>query len=315
MSVYRRVTYADRCQIYAFIAVKKRVLEIARELGFHPATIYRELKRNCCSKYRPETAEALARKRFSSCRRRKIIAGGLEAKVLEKLEERWSPEQIAARFRRENYAKLSHETIYRYIRKRPEQRLTWETNLRRHKKRGGRSRRKKRALFKWMLPIAKRPSVVDRRNRFGDWERDTMYGKGRRMILACAERKSRLVKLARAEHPVSVKLTDQTKTLLSEAGYRPLKTITNDNGGELLDGFSFDVPVYYCDPRRPQQRGTIENTIGLLRQYLPRGADLEALSFDQIKAIEHALNHRPRKCLDWRTPHEVFYGKSIALVS
>ncbi len=140
-----------------------------------------------------------------------------------------------------------------------------------------------------------------------------MYGKDRRMILVCAERKSRLIKIARVEKPLSLNLTDQTKALLRQANYRPLKTITNDNGGELLDGFSFDVPVYYCEPRNPQQRGTVENTIGLLRQYLPRGSDLSKLSDEQIKAIESALNHRPRKCLDWRTPYEVFFQKSIAL--
>lgn len=142
-----------------------------------------------------------------------------------------------------------------------------------------------------------------------------MYALNRKMVLVCAERKSRLVKIAAVKHPASLNVTNQTEELLKAASYRKPKTITNDNGGELLDGFAFKIPVYYCAPRKPQQRGTVENSIGLLRQYMPRGTDLSSITVEEIQSIESALNHRPRKCLDWRTPYEVFFGKSVALAS
>lgn len=313
MSVYRRVTYADRCQIFAFIAVKKNVREVGLELGFHPSTIYRELKRNSNPKYNPDHAESIARQRFRQCRRLKTIRGEVEIFVRKRLQERWSPEQIAGRARREKQRGISHETIYRYIRSRPEERKLWKSTLRRYRRGNGFWRRGGKPRHKWMTSIRERPKIIEQRGRYGDWERDTMYGKDRRMLLVCSERKSKLVKITRVTEPYCLHLTDQTKALLEEASYRPLRSITNDNGSELLDGGSFNVPVYYCEPRKPQQRGTVENTIGLLRQYLPKGCDLSVLNEEELKRIEMALNLRPKKCLDWRTPYEVFFEKSVAL--
>jgi len=315
VSAYRRVTYADRCQIFALISVKKGAGEISQLLGFDRSSIYREIKRNKQgARYRPKEAQAMAKVRLARCRKTRLLRGEAETSVLEKLEQRWSPEQISKRLRREKRLSISHETIYRYIRARPEQRAEWKRLLRRQR-RGGLPRRGKKPRPEWMLPISERPKIVAERKRYGDWERDTMYGSNGRMLLVCTERKSRLLKIATVKLPVSVHLTSQTEDLLKAASYRQPKTITNDNGGELLDGFALKIPVYYCAPRRPDQRGTVENSIGLLRQYLPRGTDLAAITAEEIQNIESALNHRPRKCLDWRTPHEVFFGTSVALAS
>lgn len=313
--MYRRVSYVDRCQIFAFLAVKKPPKQIAKKLGMHPSTIYREIKRNSGERYQADAAEELAQTRKIRCRKPRLIKGDLEALIREKLARRWSPEEIAKRLMRERKRNISHSTIYRFIHARPEEKPLWEKCLRRYRKRRGNFRRSagKTMRYPWALSIKERPKIVANRSRFGDWERDTMYGKDRRMLLVCSERKSRLVKLAVLKLPLAINVTTQTKALLDEASYRPLRTITNDNGGELLDGFDFNVPVYYCQPGRPHQRGTVENTIGLIRQYLPKQADLATLTDQEIRKIEDELNMRPRKCLAWRTPHEVFFGKSIAL--
>lgn len=308
MSVYRRVTYADRCLIFAYFSSKMSITGIADALKFHKSTIQRELKRNSPA-YAPKSAQARAEEKYRACRRRKRIAGELEILVRKKLQEKWSPEQIALRLKKEKSSSVSHATIYRYL----EEHRDWQRCLRRFgKKRGGPNRRRGNRP-PWAVSIDKRAKVIEERKRYGDWERDTMYGQNRAMMLVCCERKSKLIKIARVKKPASMHLTEQTKELLAEADYRKLRSITNDNGGELLDGFNFSVPVYYCDPGKPQQRGTVENSIGLLRQYLPRGTDLTTLSEEEIKAIENELNLRPRKCLDGRTPYEVFFNKTVAL--
>lgn len=323
MTAYRRVAYEDRCQIEAWIAAKKSQVEIAKRLGFDKSTISRELKRNNLgsevAQYRPKEAQVFADERKRRCRRPERLRGELEQIVRNKLSQKWSPEQISGRLLRERKVRISVETIYRYIRARPSEASCWQQSLRRYKKRGaGRYLyRKKAALTPWKIPISKRPLLAQKRKRFGDWERDTMFGANRQMMLVCAERKSRFVKWDRVQEPKSLHLCRQTQELLDSSKLpHPLRSITNDNGGELQDGFAFKVPVYYCDPHSPQQRGTIENTIGLLRQYVPKGTDLTKLTAEEFKAIESAMNHRPRKCLDYRTPFEVFYGQTtVALAS
>lgn len=311
MARYRRVAFADRCQIRAYLASEIRVSVIAKELGFHRSTVHRELVRNRIQKgYRPVEAQKLAEQRKQSCRRKPILVGALERAVVAKIEQKWSPEQISGRFRRERVARVSHETIYRYLRPRRE---LW-IHLRRFNKRGpGRQAARKAFLRQdWMLSIRSRPAVINSRRRIGDWERDTMLGLDRKMVIVCTERKSRYTKLEIAKEPASVHLTGQTDALL-KATWRPIYSITNDNGSEFKDALFFDVPVYYCDPRSPHQRGTVENSIGLLRQYIPKRADLKTYTPEEIHRIENAMNSRPRKILDYRTPHEVFFNQSVAL--
>lgn len=320
MTAYRRVAYEDRCQIEAWIAAKKSQAEIAKRLGFNKSTISRELRRNNPdlkpAQYCPKAAQVLSDRRKKQCRRPVRLQGELEQLVRSKLSQKWSPEQIAGRLYREKKIQISHETIYRYIRARPDEDRSWKQCLRRYKKSGvGRYLYRKKAQD-WQLSISKRPLSVQKRKRFGDWERDTMYGAHRQMMLVCTERKSRFVKWDRVQEPKSVHLCRQTQELLdSKKLPHPVRSITNDNGGELQDGFAFKVPVYYCDPHSPQQRGTVENTIGLLRQYVPKGSDLTQLSLEEVQAIESAMNHRPRKCLDYRTPFEVFYGQTTVALA
>lgn len=310
MANYRRVTYGDRCQIQAFLQAKISISRQSKELGFHRSTLYRELKRVNGGKYRAERAQLLAWERFERCRRRNKIEGQLEKRIVSLLEQDWSPEEVSQRLRREGKGEVSHETIYRYVwQRRPELRRL----LRRHGRRGaGRLRQRKTRLTANKRWIRERPRVAERRGRIGDWERDTMYCARRKLVLVCTDRKSRYTRITKLKNYTIRHASQETMRLLRA---KPLHTITNDNGPEFRDGPNMKVPVYYCDPQKPNQRGTVENTIGLLRQYITRSTEHQGLSRKRLKAIEDRLNHRPRRCLDYRTPYEVFYGKSVALVT
>jgi IS30 family transposase len=235
--------------------------------------------------------------------------------VKNKIRKGWAPEQISGRLSLEGNIKISHEVIYKYIRRHKSTAADFLEGLRRFNKKGkgchtGRGRKPKAA---WMKGIHERPQIIEERKRLGDWERDGMFGKDRRQVLVCVDRKARYTKMVKVKEPYCLHITKQAEILLSSTG--KYLSITNDNGNEFLDGNYLKAPVYYCDPRKPQQRGTVENTIGLIRQYLPKKVDLEKISDEQIQAIEDNLNHRPRKCLDYKTPYEVFFQKRVALVS
>jgi len=164
----------------------------------------------------------------------------------------------------------------------------------------------------WYVPIAERPREVALRKKMGHWERDTMYLKNRNMLLICLERKSRYVRIEKLKEPLLESTNKQSIRMMSILGSRPL-TITNDNGHEFYGKSMSNVPIFFCDPYSPQQRGSVENVIGLIRQYIPKKTDIEHLTPENLRDIEHRLNHRPRKCLNFRTPHEVMMENIVAL--
>lgn len=311
MAEYRRVTYEDRCQIRAFLHRGVSVKTIAKELGFHKSTIYRELSRNRgrSKKYDAAQAEQLASERFKRCRRTLLLEEEAEGQVLAQLFLDLSPQQISVRMAYEGVLSISHQTIYNYVRR---SKRALGPYLRRFNRRGASRLRMKSCKREGKLCIDDRPKVADLRKRFGDWERDCLYGSRRKQILVCTDRKSRFSKLTKIAVFKAKSVTKLTNKLLKDTG-RPIHTITNDNGTEFRQSQGSIAPVYYCHPRKPQQRGTVENTIGLIRQYIKRTTDLDELSPKDLQEIENRLNFRPRKCLDYKTPYEVFYGKSVAL--
>lgn len=313
MPRYRRMTFEDRCQIRALLEIQASKTEIAQRLGFHKSTITREIKRNSEQQiYKAKLANDLARYRFTRCRRKKLLQGLFLKKVIQKITEGWSPEQISGRYAEENFARISHETIYRFIRLNHHLKPEFEQGLRKYKKRGASRIRTKKLRELQNLSIRFRPPIINNRERLGDWERDTMHAQKKKVIV-CIERRSRFIKIARVQEPYCIHLTNQTKQLLRSTN-APVLSITNDNGTEFFDSNQFDVPVYYCDPRSPQQRGTVENSIGLLRQYIPRKTELDNVTDADLQLYEDRLNHRPRKILGYKTPFEILYGKNVALV-
>lgn len=326
MAKYRRINREDRIRIRAFLDAGVKKNEIAKRLGLHRATVYREISRGKGRRvYNPDRAEKRANELFSSCRRHKKIQGKLKLWIISKLKQQWSPEQICGRLRLEkSNHQISHETIYRFIEADYKSGGKLYELLRRQKIKGRRRRFPRLDRRLAGLPIRLRPKVAESRKRIGDWERDTMLVKGRKAILVCVDRKSRFAVLAKMKSKES--WTSYVTTLSALAG-KPIFTLTNDRGTEFRDDLRMagvgmypwelksrpTIPVFYCDPYAPRQRGTVENTIGLLRQYLPKKTEFIKIKSKALTKYQDKLNLRPRKILAWKTPHEVFYGEIVAL--
>lgn len=299
----------------------------ARALGRDRSTIYRELKRNASGpkSYVDERAHAMSlRRRFWKRRRPRGNHGPLMAYIREKLKRYWSPQQIAGRIRldypRDRAMRVSWMTIYRSIRADRETGGTLWQCLRqsRKKKRKRYGSNDQRGHLQGRTFIDERPQVVDAQSRFGDWEADTMWGTSRKAYLATFVERKSLYLIAR-------KMNDRTASALNRAavaGFKAIpkalrKTLTVDNGKEFAAFMELQrrlgVDIYFAHPYAAWERGINENTNGLLRQFLPKKTDLAQYSEQAIrKAVQH-INHRPRKKLRYRTPHEVFKYACVAL--
>jgi IS30 family transposase len=314
-----RLSFAEREEIFAGICRGESDSQIARRLERHRATIGREIAR-CGTRrgYRPLRAERVAQ-RLARRPKGTKLAGcpRLLAAVEEGLLRCWSPQQIAARLRvdhpDEEGMRISHETIYRslYVQSRGELRRQLTGQLRTGRStRRSRGRVETRGRIVEMVPIAERPPEVDDRRVPGHWEGDLLMGSGGKSAIATlVERQTRYVLLARLGYD----RTTQTVTSALEQRITALpdhlvKSLTWDQGRELAAHKRFTehtgMQVYFCDPHAPWQRGSNENTNGLLRQYLPRTLDLAQLGQIELDQIAAELNGRPRKTLDWATPAE-----------
>jgi transposase, IS30 family len=281
--------------------------KIAELLGRHHSTISRELRRNSRQgEYRPERAQQLADKRRRKCRRpRKLDDAETHAYVRERLEKRWSPDQIAGRcrrdFPRQRSRWLSHQTIYRWIN---EKSPRWKAWLRR----GGRKPEKRGKLAE-CVRIDGRPEIINRRRRYGDWEGDTIVGKGRRnALVTLVERKSGYLRMGRVD---SMKADATRQVAVQQMKNLPTslrRSVTFDNGKEFAEherlGASLRVEVYFALPYCSWQRGTNENTNGLVRQFYPKGTDFSRINHDDVARVETLLNERPRKRLGYLSPSE-----------
>jgi transposase, IS30 family len=241
---------------------------------------------------------------------------GLLAAVQAGLEQLWSPEQISARLRAghpdDEEMRISHETIYRslYVQSRGE--LRWQ--LTKKLRTGRRTRRAQghveaRGRISEMVPIAQRPPEADARRVPGHWEGDLLVGAGgRSAIVTLVERQTRYVLLAGLEDQTSLHVTGVLAQRIATLPAHLARSLTWDQGREMAMHKRFTsetgIEVYFCDPHSPWQRGSNENTNGLLRQYLPKGTDLSVHTQDDLDAIAASLNGRPRKTLGWRNPAE-----------
>lgn len=291
-------------------------------MGRSPSTVSRELRRNTVSRhgYLPHNAHRASAKRRERPRCSKVVAEGpLRDYVATNLAKRWSPEQISHRIRRDfphdRGMRVSGETIYQaiYVHAKGELKREFARSLRR-----GRSVRKPHRdpnarttrFVDPMTPLTERPVEVESRAVPGHWEGDLILGAGSRSAVATiVERASRYVLLGHLPiERTGEAVRDSLIAAVSDlpAGLR--RTLTWDQGSEMSEhgGFTMatDMQVYFCDPASPWQRGTNENTNGLLRQYLPRRSDLRAQSRDDLTRIAEELNGRPRKTLNWDTPAE-----------
>jgi IS30 family transposase len=323
MTTYHHLSFEEREHLITLFAQGASIREAGRALNRHHSSILRELGRNRCLalEYSAIKGENLARKNKRQPRRpRKITSNGkLEKYIYEHLALRWSPEQIAHTLKNiyanDTTMQISHESIYTYIYVLPRGELRKEliSYLRQGKE--GRKRRKRdtdqRGKISNMVSIHERPGEVEGRTVPGHWESDLIIGKAHKSAIGTlVERTTRttiLVPLkAKDAETVRKEFAKAVKKLPKEM----MKTLTHDRGSEMHEHELFTketkVQVYFADPQSPWQRGTNENTNGLIRQFFPKGTDFSLVSTKELKKVQRLLNERPREVLNWRTPKEVF---------
>jgi transposase, IS30 family len=312
---YRQLSTEERYQIAALRQQGFTVPQIAAALRRHSSTIGREVKRNATpydGAYRPNMAVEMTNGRRSRSRRNARYGGDDFAPIEALLEQRWSPAEIVGRRRREGLPVMSHETIYLWIWRDKEAGGSLWTHLRgarkRRRKRYGRNDSRGRLAGK--RPIQERPKIVARRGRIGDWEGDTVHGRGKPCIVTIVERKTGFVCIGPLPRATVEHTNASLVELLSNQPHK-VHTLTSDNGVEF-HGYKdlerqLHLKVYFATPHHAWERGTNENTNGLIRQYLPKGTPLGHLTQACCNEIADALNHRPRRRLGFRTPHEVYY--------
>ena len=315
----RRLSFAEREEIFAGVCRGDSDSQIGRVLGRHRSTIGREIAR-CGGRrgYRPLRAERIAQQLARRPKATKLAGcPRLLAAVQDGLGRRWSPQQIAARLKLDHpddqLMRISHETIYRslYVQARGELRRQLTANLRTGRStRRSRGRAETRGRIVDMVPIAQRPPEVDDRRVPGHWEGDLLIGAGGKSAIATlVERQTRYVLLARLGYDrTTATVIEALEQRIKALPDHLVKSLTWDQGRELAAHKRLTdhtgMRVYFCDPHAPWQRGSNENTNGLLRQYLPRKLDLAQLGQIELDRIAAELNGRPRKTLNWSTPAE-----------
>jgi len=318
----RHLKLAEREELSRGLACGEGVRALARRVGRPPSTISRELRRHGgAAVYRATAADAAAGERARRPKRCRLAASRrLRTAVERKLRRDWSPQQIAAwlqvRYPDDLTMRVSHETIYQalYVQARGALKRSLVAHLRR-----GQAHRRPRAAARAtrgpgqlvdIVPIAERPPAADTRAVPGHWEGDLLVGKLGTQIATLVERQSRFVLLQRIPATDSATVVAALARRIQALPAALRQSLTWDRGKEMARHQQFtlatEVQVYFCDPQSPWQRGSNENTNGLLRQYFPKGADLSRLTQAQLDAVARRLNTRPRQTLNWRTPAEVF---------
>jgi IS30 family transposase len=313
-----RLSLQDREDIAAGVAAGDSARAIARRLGRPPSTVTRELARNGGrKKYRPSTAEKATWARAARPKPSKLALNPrLREQVVEGLKLQWSPEQIAGwlavEFPTDPEMRVSHETIYLSLFVQSKgllnKELTKELRSGRVIRRAGRIsvRGQGRGQIVDALPISDRPAEADDRAVPGHWEGDMLSGGGNTHIATLVERTSRFVLLVKLENKTTDAVIGALTRQIQQLPEELKRSLTWDRGLEMAKHKQFTVDtgvqVYFCDPQSPWQRGTNENTNGLLRQYLPHGMNLKDVTQDQLNEIAARLNGRPRKTLGFVPP-------------
>jgi IS30 family transposase len=316
---YKQLAQEQRYQIYALLKMGHNQTEIATVIGMHKSTISRELGRNSGLRgYRPKQAhhKALSRRNHS---RMRIWSETWEL-IEAKLRLDWSPEQVSGWLSRQHAIQVSHEWIYQYILTDKQAGGDLYRHLRCQKKRRKRyGSYDRRGQLPNRVSIEERPEIVEKRQRIGDWEVDTLIGKGHRQaIVTLTDRKSRFALLRKVDRRTADQVSEAVIGLLQPVMDR-LHTLTADNGKEFAEHEritqELQADFFFAHPYAAWERGANENMNGLIRQYIPKKYDLASVSDVDVVSIMNRLNHRPRKCLDFLSPFEVFFDQSVALTS
>ena len=313
---YQHLKAQDRDIIAVLKAEGKSSSKIAQRIGKHKSTVSRELSRNAPSQhkgyYLGHKAQERADGRWQTSHQKLRIKDDQTREYVENhLEEGWSPELIAGRIKIDKpQLSISHEAIYQYIYLERRELIAYLVRQHKKRKRRGYSRKHKKTHIPNRKPISQRPEAATKRERIGDWEADSIVSrKSLGAINVLVDRRSRFTLLTK----LSQKNAEQTKEAIQKrlenypSEFR--RTITYDNGSENTEHEAINQGLgmvsYFCQPYHSWEKGTVENTIGLVRRPLPKGTDLGMVSNEEIERIESWLNQRSRKCLDYKKPMEV----------
>jgi len=317
---YRQLSMEERCMLAAWRVAGLGIVEISQRLGRHRSTLWRELRRNRSrhdGHYRVHQAEERTRARRSRSRRNQHFKRSDFARVEALLErEQWSPEQISGVLARNGEMHISHETIYRHVWRDLRTGGTLHLHLRCARKQCRKRYRSydSRGRLAGKRHISERPAFVESRSRTGHWEIDTMMGQSlgesSHCVLTLVERKTGFVMIGKMRTRTAEEANRAALELMSRHPGR-FKTITADNGTEFHSYPQVEAKsgakFYFATPHHSWERGTSENTNGLIRQYLPKGQSMEALTQAQCDSIAAQLNNRPRKRHAYNTPNQCFY--------
>lgn len=327
-STYSQLGMDERRKLEKWRHAKVSVDVIAEKLGRHRSTIFRELRRNQFQDtsmpkvvgYFGVVAQMKAASRRA--RERKLMRHrDLRERIVERIKAGWTPEQIAGRLRFEKTpVRVCQETIYRYIYSKEgmNEDLWWHLPEQRRKRRPRRARKKAKPKFNPEISIVCRPDAVAHRKQFGNWECDLMLFRqkfGKANVTSLVERVSRFTVLTHNADRRTRPIMDSLIKLLGTLPFRARRSVTFDRGSEFIDWPHLQAGIgtqtWFCDPRSPWQKGTVENTNRRARRWLSRETDPTTIANHHLKMICDRLNATPRKCLGWKTPAEVFKEKVL----
>lgn len=303
---YTHLSQYERYQIYSMLDLLP-VAEIAKRLGRHESTIRRELARNTGERgYRPKQAQTLAQVRSVGSRNAVCISPVIWAQAVDLLRVQHSPEQIAGCLR------ISHETVYQRVYGDSTGELKRHLRCQKARKKRYASGASRRGQIPNRRGIEERSAAVNTRKQVGHWEADTVIGKAHKgALVTLVERKSGMLLIKKVDFKRADLVSQAMIGLLTPVKQR-VATMTYDNGKEFAMHESVNTAIgcesFFADPYCSWQRGTNENTNGLIRQYAPKGRDFGTLTDEEVQLIQDRLNHRPRKRLGFKTPHQIFYS-------
>ena len=329
MKNYQRISLAEREEISRYLAINYSYRQIAYCLGRSPSAICREIKSREYNKsnYRATDAQKDAKRKIGIRRKQRKLDKNikLQKTVVKYLKLRWSPEQVAKYLKllypNDMNMQVSHETIYAYVYVHPRKHLKRQLMFylrRKHKyRRTRRKDRKKSYPIQDFISIDERPLEVNARKIAGHWEGDLVLGPlNKSAIGTLVERKTRMLLLTKLRSKDAASVREAFTRKFSHMPGPLKKTLTYDQGQEMAEHKVFTkntkIQVYFAHPRSPWERGTNENTNGLVRDFFAKGTDFSKVSARELKKVQDMLNNRPRKTLNWHTPKEVF-AEAVAL--
>jgi IS30 family transposase len=311
----KHITKTQRYEISTYLKCKKSKTFIAKELGVNRSTISREIERNSTKtgRYNPKFADQLSNERKERFKRKRLFTNEIQCFVKEKItKEQWSPKQIRGYCKQAGIPIVSHERIYQYVREDKAKGGDLYLNMR-HKLKNRKRPVGKFIPIKNRVSIDERPEIINKKERFGDWEIDTIIGNNQKgAIVTITERTTNFFMMQKLEKGKDSKALAEVVTQMLLPYKSHVHSITADNGTEFAAhekiAKALDTKVYFTNPYCSWEKGLIEYTNKLIRQYIPKKSNFDNYSRLKIKKIQMKINSRPREKLNFKTPVEIFYN-------